>query len=214
MQEVVTPHTGLLRYGLAVEQSKVFWQKADQDWPLGELRQRAVRQSWFPGLSPTRTRYVVAQQMKRFPLEARKLLRFAAFEEDHRNRLVCHWHLQVTDPVYRDYTAGFLLHRWTTLDTHVSLESTIRWVEKQPLAAGWQPITVRRLASGLLSAATEAGLCVGIGKEERTLRLPPVDRQDRSYLAGLLKIADALGNAKTYLMSVGQSAIDLEEESS
>jgi len=205
MREIKAPHTGLLRLGLALEQSVVFWQKAGEDKPVADLQDQAWDEGWFSEVSRTRARYLVTQLEKRFPFEVRNLLHFKAKPGEQQNRLVCHWSLQLTDPVYRDYTCHYLLNRWASPETIATLDGSQEWVRSLPLAAEWSTNTVRRMASGLLSAATEAGLCSPSGKSERTLRLPPVTEEDRDYLGKLLKLAGAEEHLSTYLTAVGYS---------
>lgn len=205
MKEVTSPHTGLLRLGLALPQSMLFWQKATQDLGVPELAEQAVQESWFPELSEKRARYMIGQLQKRFPFELRQLLGFAPRLESIQNQVLCHWILQLTDPLYRNYTAEFLLACWSRPTTTVTVDESAEWVSRQRLCSAWQPVTVRRMASGLLSAATDAGLCLGSGRAERELRLPPVTESDVELLKDILRLAKAEQHLSTYLVSVGRS---------
>ena len=205
MLEVTTPHTGLLRLGLALSQSVVFWERAREDKPVKALQEQAVAEEWFGSLSATRTRYVVGQLSKRFPFEAREALSFGDGLEPHQAQLRCHWHLQLADPVYRRFTSQYLLGRWTSPHAMVELEGVIKWVGGLPLAQDWKTVTVRRMGSGLLSAATEAGLCQGGGKKERILKVPRSEPEDIIYLRTVLSRAQAMDSLPLYMNSIGQS---------
>ena len=205
MEELNTPHTALLRLGLAAPQSILFWQKAVEDLPLPQLCQKAFEEQWFPELSKSRLTYLVGQMQKRFPFVSRELLGFRARSEPQQNLLICHWHLQLTDPLYRSFSSNFLMDCWSNPTTSVSLEASTRWVEKQEIAREWQASTVRRMASGLLSAASDAGLCSSKGRGERELKLPLVKADDIDYLKALLNLAKAGNHLPHYLMSVGKS---------
>lgn len=195
IQEEHTPHTGLLRLGLAVPASRIYWQKAGRGLEI-ENRQ----ESWYPKLSADRERYLLRQMQRRFPkpwpaeIVSRPTLTAG---------LVCHWHLQLTDPLYRHYTGDYLLKCWSSGTPTVSLEGTVAWVEKCSLTADWKPNTVRRLASGLMSSAAAAGLCDSRGRRERELRLPVVTAADLQYLNDLLDRALSLGDRSFYKVSVG-----------
>lgn len=202
--QVNTPHTGLLRLGLAVAQSATFWRKASDDLPLKELQNLALSQDWF-NVSEARTKYLVGQLQKRFPFPVRQALKFGRDLERRQCQLVCHWHLQLTDPVYRRFTSEYLLSRWTSPTTTIDLEGSEKWVKSLPMTCDWKSVTARRMASGLLSAATDAGLCSGSGKGERSLRLPTVSDADIEYLKTILKAAGALAELDLYLNSVGCS---------
>lgn len=208
-KEETSPHTGLLRLGLVVEQSQIFWCRAGQERDARVLAEQASRQEWFQDTSDSRSRYLVQQLSRRFPPECRAEL---ARSPDLQASLVCHWHLQLTDPLYRLYTGEYLMERWSSPTQSVSLEGSNEWARKQAYTFGWRPNTVRRLASGLLSSATEAGLCRRSGRRERELRLPRVESRDREYLTSLLEKAGALGSRSMYLLPVGLGSGSLTEE--
>ena len=158
MIEVSVPHTGLLRLGLATAYSVIFWSRATEDIPAAEIARTAEEQGWFGDISSSRVRYVVRQLQKRFPYPARKLLGFQPRAGSGQDALVCHWHLQLNDPLYRHYTSHYLLGCWSGPTTSVTLDGTEQWVRGRPSAREWKANTQRRMASGLMSAATEAGL--------------------------------------------------------
>lgn len=204
MVEITTPHTGLLRMGVMPTASVTFWSRATEDQSTAELSQRAQDENWFEAASPARVSYIVGQLQKRFPYPARQLLEFRP-RSDAQNLLICHWHLQLSDPLYRSYTSQFLLERWSSPTTSVDLRSTITWVQRCELTQHWQEATVKKLASALLSAAAEVGLCTGAGPAERDLKIPTVSTDDIEYLKALLDLAGASEKLDGYLISVGQS---------
>lgn len=208
MRELQTPHTGLLRLGLAVSQSLLFWERAHEDWSTEELKNRAFKESWFGELSQSRAHYLVTTLERRFPFPARQQLGFKRRDTLQQNQLVCHWHLQLTDPLYRSFTTSFLFEQWALGEGSVNLEQCVAWVSRQTLAHSWKEITRRRLASALLGAAKDAGLCSGAHRGERMLRIPSVIQTDLSYLKGLLLSADAEAKLPDYLLSVGYSRED------
>lgn len=206
MIEVTEPHTGLLRLGLALPQSLIFWERARHDATPSELVQTALEEGWYPELSRARVDYLVKQLARRFPFSARRMLEFQRRAENSGNQLVCHWHLQLTDPLYRHFTRDFLLSQWSTGNASVDLEECENWVREQEVARDWKPVTVRRMGSGLLNAATEAGLCSGSGRGEHLLKIPTVNTEDIEYLRLLLAEAGASEQLHGYLLSVGVSA--------
>ena len=204
MIEVSAPHTGLLRLGLATADSVAFWSRATEDLPAAEIARTADEQGWFGDMSSSRVRYVVRQLQKRFPYPARKLLGFEPRAESDRNALICHWHLQLNDPLYRHYTSHYLLGCWSGPTTSVTLDGTEKWVRQRPSARDWKANTQRRMASGLMSAATEAGLMSKTGREERELKLPTVQSSEHDYLKKLIQLA-GVKDADPYLASIGRS---------
>lgn len=209
MIEVSVPHTGLLRLGLATAYSVAFWSRATEDLPAADIARTAEEEGWFGTMSSTRVRYVVRQLQKRFPYPARKLLSFEPRAESGQDALICHWHLQLNDPLYRHYTSRYILGCWSGPTTSVTLDGTEQWVRGRPSARDWKANTQRRLASGLMSAATEAGLMSKTGRDERELKLPAVQTCDRDYLKELIQLA-RIEDADPYLTSVGQSGEEIE----
>ena len=202
MKEVTAPHTGLLRLGLAVPQSLIFWERATSDLKTSDLAREAFEAHWFGDSTQARTRYLIGQLQRRFPFVVRQALRSEL--ANLQKELICHWHLQLTDPLYRAYTGEFILSCWSGTTTSIDLESSVDWVREQPIAQNWQPATIRRLASGLLSAATDAGLCKGNSRTEKELRIPTVTEADMKYLALLLDQAECRDRLP-YSLSVGRS---------
>ena len=204
MIEVSTPHTGLLRLGLATAYSVAFWTRATEDLEVSEMARAAEEQQWFGEISSSRVRYVVRQLQKRFPYPTRELLGFQPRSDTSGDALICHWHLQLHDPLYRDYTSLYLLRCWSGPTTSVTIDETEKWVRTRPSARDWKSNTQRRMASGLMSAATEAGLLAKTGREERELKLPNVQFIDREYLEKLMQLA-GVDDADPYFASVGRS---------
>lgn len=85
----------------------------------------------------------------------------------------------------------------------VDLDGVVRWIH-QRLGSRWNPSTTRRMASGLLQTATEAGLC-GTGLATRALLQPQVPDVALSYLLHLLRAVPVAGSLldNPYLASEG-----------
>ncbi len=202
MLEVHRPHTGLLRLGLAVEASKVFWRRF-LDVPQEFALSTAIEENWFPNSSESRARLLLTQLRQRFPRTCLEKIRSWDPQDHACCQVVCHWHLQLSDPLYRDFTSLFLLQQWSTPNTTVKQEAVLAWVDDLAMVADWATNTRRRLASGLLSAATEAGLCSKTEASERALQLPSLSRESLNYLRQLAQ--EHAFDPGPYLLSVGQS---------
>lgn len=187
MRHVIEEHTGLLRMSLEVEASQVFWTLADDRESPRERRERAQREGWYPEFSEARYRYVLSELERRFPSAARKALR--AWRPDQQTALVCHWHLQWSDPLYRDFTSSYLVTAWAMPEQGVGVSDIEGWLFQRGTHHAWSPSTRRRLASGLLGAATEAGFLSGHGRR-RELRTVGVDRTSLAYLRAFLAEQD------------------------
>jgi hypothetical protein len=129
--------------------------------------------------------------------------------EPSTRRLVAHWHVQLSDPLYRSFTAGFLVERRARPEPTVSRAAVIRWVEGRGRTR-WTHASHVQLASKLLSAAYAAGL-VGSARDPRPVTLPRVDEVALEYLLHLLREVRIEGRLadNPYLRSVGVEAGDL-----
>ncbi len=183
MKHVTSEHTGLLRMGLEVEASRLFWTQANNLETSRARRARAQAEGWYPDFSEARLRYVLAELERRFPPAARTALR--AWRPEQQSALVCHWHLQWSDPLYRDFTSSYLVTAWAMPHHGVGVSDVEGWLFQRRTHLDWSPSTRRRLASGLLGAATEAGFLSGNGRR-RELRTVSVDRTSLAYLRAFL----------------------------
>jgi hypothetical protein len=123
---------------------------------------------------------------------------------------ICHWHLQLADPLYRAFCGEFLVARRETLRAQIHRPAVISWVgEYGP--ARWNVATRTELASKLLSVALSAGLVSG-RRDPRDLRFPRVTDEALAYLLYLLRGVEFEGTmtSNPYLRSVGLEGAVLE----
>lgn len=190
LRHATSEHTGLLRMGLEVGPSMVYWQRAKENEDGLAHRQRATEEGWFPELSPARLRYLMGELEKRFPAGTLRALKEWRPEAERQAPLVCHWHLQWSDPLYRDFTSGYLVGAWAGPEAGVSVPAVDSWLSQRGTHADWSPSTRRRLASGLLAAASDAGFLKGTGRDKE-LRTVTVDAASMAYLQSLLSSSEA-----------------------
>lgn len=205
MKHVIGEHTGLLRMGLEVKASELFWSRATDEESPRSRRERARAENWFPDLSEARLRYMLSELERRFPPNARHALK--VWGPGRQAALVCHWHLQWSDPLYRDFTSNYLVTAWAMPRSDVGSSDVEAWLFARGTHLDWSASTRRRLASGLLGAATEAGFLSGSGRR-RELRTVSVERTSLAYLrAFLAEQDDAHAGEEIYLSgTVGSSA--------
>lgn len=206
---VTEPHTRLLRCALEVDESHAYWQRSD-----GSTRARAEQafsEYWFGARSMARVEVLLANMHARFdafPAALRTLHRWPDMSFDVR-RVVCHWHLQLSDPLYRAFSGEFLVERRASIRPHVTRDLVYAWVRER-LGRG-SVSTHLQWASKLLSAAYSAGL-VTSNRDPRPLDTPRVEPLVLEYLLYLLRGVEfeqpLLDNP--YLASVGlvDSALD------
>jgi hypothetical protein len=201
--ETTQVHTRLLKCALEVEDARAFWQHADPDQPT-EASQ-AFDEYWFGARSLPRVRVLLTNFRARFsafPLSLEVLRGWTEMDTDVR-QLICHWHLQLSDPLYRAFTGDYLLQRRLALQPQVSRDQVVDWVGQQG-PGRWTAATRTQFASKLLSCAHDAGL-VESRRDPRGLRYPQVSDESLTYLLYLLRGIDYEGSTtdNPYLRSVG-----------
>lgn len=106
-------HTRILRVTLAEPECRAYWQHVDLGVPVDERVAMAFEQRWFGARTIARVRTLMTTLSQRFdatPDAVAALRAWRSIPADTRV-LVCHWHLQFSDPVYRAFTGGYLAER-------------------------------------------------------------------------------------------------------
>src|SRR5688572_22810458 len=103
ISECTEIHTRLLRLALAVADSRSYWENVDPLVPVAQRPQMAFEQRWFGAKSLERVRYLIATFAERYDAyaEALAVLRRWRAMEPATRQVICHWHLQLSDPIYR-----------------------------------------------------------------------------------------------------------------
>lgn len=210
--ECVQMHTRLLKCTLEVENSRAYWRHATLDG-VRPTAQRAFEEYWFGARSLGRTKVLITNFRSRFdlfPAALRALGLWPKMDPETR-RLICHWHLQLSDPLYRAFTAEYLVQRHLRIPAEVSLTPVVTWVGQQG-GDRWNMSTKIQFASKLLSSAYSAGLIV-LRRDPRPVQFPRVDNGALTYLMYLLRDVELKGTllANPYLASVGLSGSGLED---
>jgi hypothetical protein len=202
--EETETHTRILRLALAVEESRAYWKHADPRMPNSEQAKQAFEQRWFGSKSEERVRYLLTSLSVRFnsfPNALRVLSQWQSMELATR-QAICHWHLQLSDPIYRRFTGQFLVQRRSRPQANVDRDVVFRWISSE-FRDKWSEATCYQFASKLLSAAHEAGLLSK--RDPRTFLFPKITDGALGYLLYLLRETQFAGSltANPYLISVG-----------
>lgn len=201
--EATAVHTRLLKCALEVEAARAYWPRA----AAGARVEAAVAfdQLWFGAKSLDRVSVLLSNLRARFDAFPGCLPVLAGWAQmpPSTRALLCHWHLQLSDPLYRAFTDGFLCARRAGLRPTVSHDVVVAWVGDQGRPS-WTAATRVQFASKLLSSAASAGL-IGSAHDPRPLTLPRVDDDALTYLLYLLRGVDFEGTLtdNPYLRSVG-----------
>lgn len=208
--EVTEVHTRLLKCALEVEDARAYWTHA-----AGSPRAAAPAfdEYWFGARSLPRIEVLLANMRARFdafPAALDALHRWPHMAPDTRTA-ICHWHLQLADPLYRLFTGTYLPHRRAGARAEVTRDLVVAWVAQQG-EGRWTMSTRIQFASKLLSAAYAAGL-VATNRDPRPLALPRVPDDALEYLLYLLREITFEGSLldNPYTGSVGLDGTFLED---
>ena len=209
--EATAIHTRLLKCTLEVETSRAYWANALRG---GEASaRRAFEEYWFGAKSLGRVEVLVSNLRARYGVYPHALRALAGWDEmdPDTRRLICHWHVQLSDPLYRAFTGSYLVSRHTVSRPSVTHDLAVSWVREHD-SGRWNMSTRIQFASKLLSSAYGAGL-VGSIRDPRPLRFPRVGDDALTYLMYLLRGVQFQGTLleNPYLASVGLQGRTLED---
>lgn len=159
--EATEPHSRLLRCSLCVEESRAYWANVDPDDPRTSASS-AFASSWFGAKSEAWTTELLSNMRVRFdafPAVLRLLAGWRSMPPETR-RAICHFHVQLTDPLYRAFSGEFLPARREALRPEVHRQTVIQWTAEHG-PARWALKTQLQFATRLLSCAGSAGLLKG-----------------------------------------------------
>jgi len=211
--EATSDHTLLLRMALSLEYNRAYWENLRPGITRKNIAKVAFEERWFGNKSMSRIRLLLTNFRRRFdayPEALKVLCRWRPTDAKIR-QIICHWHLQLADPIYRDFTGNFLVNRRRHPKPRVDRNVTARWLIDRILDK-WSVATLNRVANNLLSSAAEAGL-LSRKPETRTLIYPHVDDMSLAYLLYLLRNIEFKGTllSNPYLLSLGLNDGYLEQ---
>lgn len=210
--ECVQLHTRLLKCTLEVENSRAYWRHVAERG-ASPPAQVAFAEFWFGARSLGRTKVLMTNFRARFdafPPALQALARWTDMDPDTR-RLICHWHLQLADPLYRAFTGGYLVERHHRVPAEVTHTPVVAWVGQQG-GERWNMATKIQFASKLLSSAFSVGLITAT-RDPRPVHYPRIDDRALAYVMYLLRHVGIGGSllANPYLASVGLSGSIIED---
>ncbi len=203
-------HTRLLKCALEVEDARAYWANFDPETP--DSARSAFEAYWFGARSMDRIKVLLTNFHARFatfPEAFTVLRRWEGMTPDAR-ALICHWHLQLSDPLYRRFTGQLLVER-RDRGAGITRDRVVAFVGEQG-EARWTMSTRIQFASKLLSSAYSAGL-VGGRRDPRPLVFPRVSDEALTYLLYMLRGVVFEGSIleNVYLRSVGLEGVVLED---
>ena len=205
LAEETSEHTHILKVMLVSDDCHAYWRNVDQTLPIATRAATAFAQRWFGAKSEARVQNlvkVISSRFDAYPSALSLLHAWGTVPPDIRP-LICHWHTQLSDPIYRRFSGVYLPDRRMSGLTQVDRDLVARWVQGQ-FPGRWTPITCLKFASNMLSVAHEAGL-VAQRRDPRDLVRPKVPDLAIAYLLYLLRGIQFEGTLldNPYLRSVG-----------
>lgn len=205
-------HTRILRFGLGCDASRAYWRAVDD--PDDERTNiDAFRGQWFGQVSENRAKVIMRDMRARYdayPAALRVLSRWCPSDLSVR-KVICHWHLQLSDPLYRRFTGDYLVERRMRFNAETTRDHVARWVDEQQ-PDRWSQTTCLEFASKLLSAAYAADL-IETNRDPRRLVYPRVPDEALSYGLHLFREVETTGSIleNPYLRAVGLTEHFLED---
>ena len=208
--EATEYQTHLVRCPIEVEHSRSYWQHVE-DSATDATAKVAFSEYWFGARSMPRVEVLLTNFRNRFdafPPSLRVLHRWSAIDAATR-RVICHWHLQLADRLYREFTGGWLVDRRTNGRTELTRDPVVHWIEEL-VPQRWVTSTRMKFARRLLHSAAESGLLKG-ALGPRQMQIPRVSDEALTYILYLLRGIQFQGSLpdNPYLASVGITGRDM-----
>jgi hypothetical protein len=202
--EALAVHNRLGKCTLELPHSRAYWERRGTvNTPIDP--KLAFEQGWFGAKGLPRVQMLLANFRVRFDAFPSTLPLLSGWQQmtAETRRSLCHWHLQLADPLYRRFTGTYLVERRETQRMDVTRDLVTRWVERQ-IEGRWGLATCAKFSSNLLATAYAAGL-LSTNRDPRPMRHPLVDDVALTYLLFLLREVQFQGTIleNPYLASVG-----------
>ena len=197
-------HTRVMKCTLDVEHSRAYWSHCAAT--VGDVTtQDAFDKATFGTRSFPRVERLMADMRHRFdafPFALALLKRWNRMSPEDRV-LICHWHMQLADPLYRAFTGKLLVERFVGPRPTVDCDLVVHWIESL-VPERWQLPTRIKIASKLMSSAMFAGLLAS-KRDPRSICIPRVSDTALTYAMYSLRQIKIEGSLveNPYLASVG-----------
>jgi len=210
-EEFTQIHTRLMKCTLEIDESRAYW--AHTDGAEVVSAQQAFDDYWFGARSLPWVKILLTNMRIRFdafPMALQTLHKWPHMSPDTR-RSICHWHLQLADPLYRAFTGNYLVSRRQGARTDITRDVVVQWVSDQG-PDRWTIATRIQFASKLLSASRLSGL-VATNRDPRPLTVPRVSDEALDYMIYLLREIQFDGTLldNPYLASMDLKGAALDE---
>lgn len=202
--EATEPHTRMMKCTLEVEPSRAYWAECGvTGGPVS--KEHAFERAIFGSKTYLRVDRLIADMRHRYDAFPMALSVLGGWREmDPADRvLICHWHTQLADPLYRSFTGEFLVSRCQGPRPIVNSDMVVAWLELQT-PGRWQYPTKCKLASKMMTSAMTVGILAS-NRDPRAIQFPRVSNTALAYLMYLLREVEIAGTplVNPYVASVG-----------
>ena len=204
-RETTKIHTRLLRATLLEEHSQSFWKHFKQDETEDNV-ETAYNNYWFGSANKATIRRTLSNFYVRYTEFPNCLSVLKKWTDiDIRERiLICHWHLQLSDVLYRKFTSEFIPSRFIYTPAAFHKDQVQQWVYGF-MGEKWAGSTQAQLASKMLSCIRSVGYVSKDTTNTIELRYPSVNQRALQYILYALREIEFQGSLleNPYLKSVG-----------
>jgi len=185
------PHTAMIRVTARLNETMTYIRHYNDEINAADLKKSAWSQQWFGFLSESIFNRLMPTLSNRFGKYSylMEILQRWSFQgiENHDFKLICHFHIQISDPYYRWATGEYIPARFNEgIDeiTKSSLAKALSTRTVNPLNAN----TLHKLSRNILTTARDTGLLQG--KTDKTIAIPASSVEVLGYLLYALRLFD------------------------
>lgn len=198
-------HSRLCSFTLAQRESQEYWKERGSSLEAASL-ETAFSGRWFGNQSEKRVKTILSHMKCRFDPYPQALEVLSKWGNIGWSRNICHWHLQLSDPLYREFTGSYLPQCRSNGIQFIDWRMVLRWIAAID-CIDWSISTKRQMASSLLTTARQAGLM----EENNPIISPVVADNALEYWFFLWKSQPGIchGWNNPYLSSLGLTGATL-----
>lgn len=184
------PSTIIMKVGARLDETRIFIRNIDLIDDLKTQREKTWNEQWFGFLSEEMTERLVYANYQRF-IQFPKLIKITKNWlsnglENHDFKLICHFHIQLSDLFYRWATGEYFYQRYK--EGFDDISSSILTKKLEENFKDLKNLTTQsynRISRGILSSARDTGILKG--KSNKFFTTPLVSIEFLAYLIYSLK---------------------------
>lgn len=179
------PSTLIMKVGARLDETRIFLRNVDLLDDLKLQKEKVWNEQWFGFLSEEMTErlvYANYQRFTQFPDLIQVIKNWMNKGlENHDFKLICHFHIQLSDPFYRWATGDYFYERYKDGFDDISSPILTKKLEEQ--FKNLKTLTTQsynRISRGILSSARDTGILKG--KADKSFNTPLVSIEFLGYV--------------------------------